>query len=322
MEKNIQSFPLVTLGVITYNSSKFILDTLDSTLYQTYPNIELVISDDCSTDNTQELITKWIELHKHHFSSVLFVSTPKNIGVAGNCNNIFKNSTAKWIKLLSGDDKLVPECISEFVNYTTEHPEAKICGCKFKFVSDISESYLKKMSMYYRDTYYPFLKGSLKYQKKKIISGYYVPVAGPCIFFSREIWEMVGGFDEKYPFAEEEPFFFRVVYSNNKIFFVDKELYIYNFRSGSLGHDHGTSHFGRFQLNRMKYFFDERFKLKLKHGYIFDGINTYLTYKADIARRLGKHRSYRLITILRRCSPYMIWRYIEYTRGKKYDKIK
>lgn len=314
-------YPLVTVGVITYNSSKYIVDTLNSVLDQTYPNIELVISDDCSTDDTPKIVKQWINDNEKNFTSAKFISTPKNLGVSGNCNNVFKCSTAEWIKILSGDDKFVPECISEFVQFVNNNPNVKICGCKFKFISDISEQYLKKMSHLYKDTYYPFLRGSLKYQKRKAISGDIVPVAGPCIFFSREIWAKVGGFDEKYPFAEEEPFFFRVVFSGTKIFFVDKELYIYNFRANSLGHDHGTSHFGRFQLNRMKYFFDERFKLKVKHGYIFDGINTYLTYKADIARRLGKQSLYRIITIFRRSSPYMIIRYIKYRKGKKYDRI-
>ena len=47
--------PLVSINVITYNSSKFVLETLESAKAQTYQNIELIVSDDCSTDNTVEI---------------------------------------------------------------------------------------------------------------------------------------------------------------------------------------------------------------------------------------------------------------------------
>ncbi len=51
---------LVSIVVITYNSAKFILETLESSKAQTYKNIELIISDDCSTDNTVEICQQWI----------------------------------------------------------------------------------------------------------------------------------------------------------------------------------------------------------------------------------------------------------------------
>lgn len=48
--------PLVSVVVITYNSSKYIVETLNSVKKQTYKNIELIITDDCSTDNTVSVI--------------------------------------------------------------------------------------------------------------------------------------------------------------------------------------------------------------------------------------------------------------------------
>ncbi|MDR0890977.1 MAG: glycosyltransferase [Endomicrobium sp.] len=51
MENN----PLVSVCVITYNSSKYVLETLESIKTQTYQNIELIVSDDCSTDDTVEV---------------------------------------------------------------------------------------------------------------------------------------------------------------------------------------------------------------------------------------------------------------------------
>jgi len=56
---------LVTVAVTTYQSSLYVIETLDSIYNQTYPNIELVISDDSSSDNTVELVNEWVSLEKN-----------------------------------------------------------------------------------------------------------------------------------------------------------------------------------------------------------------------------------------------------------------
>ena len=53
--------PLVSIIVITYNSAKFVLETLESAKAQTYQNIELIISDDGSTDNTVQICREWLK---------------------------------------------------------------------------------------------------------------------------------------------------------------------------------------------------------------------------------------------------------------------
>lgn len=52
--------PLVSVIVITYNSAKYVLETLESIRVQSYQNIELIISDDCSKDNTIDICRNWI----------------------------------------------------------------------------------------------------------------------------------------------------------------------------------------------------------------------------------------------------------------------
>ena len=76
--------PLVSVPVITYNSSKFVLETLESIKAQTYQNIELIISDDCSTDNTVELCQKWVEENKERFVRTQIITSDLNTGVSAN----------------------------------------------------------------------------------------------------------------------------------------------------------------------------------------------------------------------------------------------
>ena len=66
-ELDLPSEPLVSIIVMTYNSEKYILETLESVRAQTYKNIELLVTDDCSIDNTVELVNVWIQENKFRF---------------------------------------------------------------------------------------------------------------------------------------------------------------------------------------------------------------------------------------------------------------
>lgn len=116
--------PLVSVPVITYNSSKTIIETLDSIYNQTYPNIELIVSDDCSPDNTVEICQDWIEEHKERFARVELLTVEKNTGTSGNCNRAEAACQGEWIKSIAGDDILLPNCIQDCIEYVSEHPEA------------------------------------------------------------------------------------------------------------------------------------------------------------------------------------------------------
>ena len=78
--------PLVSIIVITYNSSKYVLETLESAKAQTYQNIELIISDDGSQDETVELCEKWLAENKDRFIDSQIITVEKNTGIPANCN--------------------------------------------------------------------------------------------------------------------------------------------------------------------------------------------------------------------------------------------
>ena len=73
--------PLVSVVVITYNSSNYLLDTLESFKAQTYKNIELVITDDHSSDDTIAISEKWLIANGSFFYSTKLVKAEKNTGI-------------------------------------------------------------------------------------------------------------------------------------------------------------------------------------------------------------------------------------------------
>lgn len=120
--ETINKQPLVSVPVITYNSAKYVLETLESIKAQTYQNIELIISDDCSTDDTVELCQKWVEENKKRFIRTQIITVDKNTGVSANLNRAETACQGEWVKGIAGDDLLLPNCIEDCIKYIKEYP--------------------------------------------------------------------------------------------------------------------------------------------------------------------------------------------------------
>lgn len=107
-----QDYPLVSVCIPVYNGEEFLSEALDSVKKQTYPNLELIISDDQSNDRSIEIIEHFLQ--ENHFPSTLVTNTDRGIGK--NWNNCVQHAKGKYIKFLFQDDVLFPDCISEMVS--------------------------------------------------------------------------------------------------------------------------------------------------------------------------------------------------------------
>lgn len=125
---------LVSVAVITYNSSKTVIETLDSILKQSYgsKNIELIISDDASKDDTVKIVDKWIASHKDSFYKVTFIKNSINLGVSGNINTAWKAVSSEWVKSIAGDDILHTNCIELNIEYIKQNIDCKILFSKMQ----------------------------------------------------------------------------------------------------------------------------------------------------------------------------------------------
>ncbi|WP_010262401.1 glycosyltransferase family 2 protein [Treponema primitia] len=268
----MDQFSLVSIVIITFNSSEYISETLESVKEQTYQNIELVISDDHSSDDTVDICNKWLEENRKLFKNVKIIVPNKNTGTAINLNRGINASTGQWIKILAGDDKLFPFSINEFVNFVAIN-NCNICCCKLKLFGEDRELIEKEESSY--EKCYKEINTDLKCQKKMILRWLFVP--GPGLFFSKELFNSVGGYNEDYPFADEWPFTTSIITTGNKIFLVDKELYYYRIHSGSLCRDELGMNERVFHDMR-KYFYKEGFYKLVRNGDLFYAWHLYLNY--------------------------------------------
>lgn len=222
--------PLVSVAVITYNSSKTVVETLDSIYNQTYQNIELIISDDCSTDNTVNVCRKWKEQHHDRFVRAEIITVLKNTGVTGNIVRAWESCSANWIKPIAGDDMLLPTCIEDNIAYVSYHRDAIIVFSRPTFVG-INPSEFERYERKMFD--YSFFSMTLDEQYERIKYGSCIPASTS--FFSRNGFEKYGlFFDNRIPMLEDRPLELNAIKKGIKLHFLNKQTTIYRVREDSL----------------------------------------------------------------------------------------
>lgn len=107
---NSNFLPKVSVMIITYNQEDLIAETIESVLSQDYPHLEIIVSDDASTDKTVEIIQKYASLYP---GQVVPVLNKKNLGITGNSNTAFFACTGDFVAILGGDDLFLPHKISK-----------------------------------------------------------------------------------------------------------------------------------------------------------------------------------------------------------------
>lgn len=115
--------PDISVIIPTFNRSEFVHHALNSVLIQTYRNLEVIIVDDGSTDNTEVCIRK-IMMREGHIP-IRYVKTTRQ-GVASARNMGVGQSSGRWIAFLDSDDRWVPEKLSRQMEYLQENPDSRI----------------------------------------------------------------------------------------------------------------------------------------------------------------------------------------------------
>lgn len=123
---------LVSIITPTYNCGRFIEETIKSVQAQTYADWEMIISDDCSTDDTREMIAPYLESDPR----IKYICNEKNSGAAITRNNALKVAKGRWIAFLDSDDLWLPEKLERQVRFMEEN------GYAFSYheYTEISES--------------------------------------------------------------------------------------------------------------------------------------------------------------------------------------
>lgn len=122
--------PLVSILIPTYNRAKYLSESLNSALNQTYPHIEVIVHDDASTDDTPALLAGY------HDPRLRIIRTSSNHGMIGGWNYLVKKAKGKYLKFLADDDLLAPTCVAQLVQAAEINPATALVTCQRKFISE------------------------------------------------------------------------------------------------------------------------------------------------------------------------------------------
>ena len=106
---------LVSIIMPSYNTAEYITESINSVIAQTYTNWELIIVDDCSTDNTDAVVSTFDD------NRIIYLKNDKNSGAAVSRNRAIMEAKGKWIAFLDSDDLWMPEKLEKQVCFMEEN---------------------------------------------------------------------------------------------------------------------------------------------------------------------------------------------------------
>lgn len=136
MKTNIYSnkLPLVSIVMPVFNASKYVGEAIASLVNQTYPNIEIIIVDDCSTDHSWLVIQSFA----NNYPNIKIARNEVNKGIAATVNRAIKMSTGKYLARLDADDISFPNRIKLQVDYLESHKETVALGGQCEVINSES----------------------------------------------------------------------------------------------------------------------------------------------------------------------------------------
>lgn len=245
--------PLVSVCVITYNASKSITETLTSIKNQTYRNIELIISDDCSPDDTVIQCQKWIEAHKSRFVRTEIITVTQNTGIAANANRACSHAHGEWIKFI-GDDILCECAVDQYLSFISENPQAQIVFAKAKLFYP-NNPHKAKDEIWPNNKQLTFYTLSAREQFESLLSENCV--AAPTSFFHKDILSKYT-FDERFKFVEDYPMWLKLTHNNIKLFLLNEVTVYYRITTSSLSINSKAFVSEQFLDSKMLHFFMEK----------------------------------------------------------------
>ena len=212
-------FPLVSLIIPAYNSRAYICDAVDSCLAQTYPNCEVVVVDDGSTDATPDLL-------RTRYGDRIRLIQQANRGAAGARNTGVREARGEYVQFCDSDDRLLPEKVQAGWQLFQQMPEIALVYTFAKIVlpDDVTEVPLPDVELPSGDLFC------------LLLCGYGNFVGTSTVMVRRQAVLEVGGFDESLAVAEDWDLWLRLA-SRWPFGAINESLMIYRKRPGSLQSD-------------------------------------------------------------------------------------
>jgi glycosyltransferase involved in cell wall biosynthesis len=187
--------PRVSVVVPAYNSVAFIDATVRSILAQTFGDFELVISDHSSTDGTWEALQRFAADPRVRLSRL-----PAGGGAPANFNAVTALATGEFVKLVCGDDLLLPECLAEQVAALDAHPSAVMAASRRQVIDATGALVMGSRGL-------AGLTGEVDGRKairRTMVGGTNIFGEPAAVLLRRSVLAEVGGWDDQFPYLIDQ----------------------------------------------------------------------------------------------------------------------
>lgn len=206
--------PKVSIILPTYNGAKYLSDSIESIINQTFADWELIIVNDCSTDNTLEIIQKFADNDKR----IKIINNPVNKKLPASLNVGFSYAKGQYFTWTSDDNLYKPEALKKMVQYLDLHPQADLISMNSDYI-DENGNYQHNFADLFA---YERVAANLLQHNN----------VGAAFMYRKEIADKVGLYDDFTFCAEDYDYWCRIALAGN-IEYTDDNIYQYriNFQS-------------------------------------------------------------------------------------------
>lgn len=209
------STPLFSILVANYNNGRYISECLDSVLAQDYKNIEIIIVDDASTDNSIEIINGYLQKHQH----IKLFKNEENQGVGYTKKRCIDEAAGEILGFVDPDDTITPDAVSAMIAAHQNHSEASLIYSDY-FECD---EQLKIYNTYKSKQVENGLKAFFNHEE-------YI---GPLASFKKELYQKTKGINITLTNAEDQDLYFKL-YDIGDCIHLPQNLYYYRIHHGGL----------------------------------------------------------------------------------------
>ncbi|MDE2018751.1 MAG: glycosyltransferase family 2 protein [Patescibacteria group bacterium] len=214
---------LVSILINAHNSERYIGEAIDSALAQTWPNFEIVIVEDASTDRTAEIIKSYNDPRIRYFHN------DHNQGIVGSRNQLLKEAKGEFFTWLDADDIYLPDRVQAEVEFLEAHPEfaGVYSNILYFFDGPLDSARGRAPVKFYRHIYEHWSGDIFGELLKKMF------ITNSAFMMRRSAYEKLGGFNPATGMVEDWEYFLRMAHNGMQIGFLDKDLIKYRLRFDS-----------------------------------------------------------------------------------------
>lgn len=286
--------PLVSIIIPLYNHQQFIVECLDSTLEDPYPNKEIVIIDDGSRDESASVVLAWRDAHAVSLKNCFTFISRENRGLTRTLNELVDLARGDLIAVLASDDYLLPGGIGARVSYLESNP-GKLAVFADCVLVDYNGNLSKKSGLS------DLFDGRKSHLNDNRLISYEVTfnwcVPGPVFMARKEVYKHIGGYDEEIA-VEDWDFYLRLV-ARDLLGFIDQPVAAYRIRPDEADKEvtiqqhirfneamlqTATNNLHNFKGIRNTFLFFER----LKYFGILERLRGNRSFKTFLARKTGR----------------------------------